>query len=253
MIFFRDTPLRLGVSLGILLALVFLLKSFAVVIPLAIVTAVFASGISSGARHWRAICLGALCFAGPVLAWVFARYSHDGWQFFAHMLWADAVERTVTGVEGHAKGQFYYLLRVCSHMPEWIAVGAIALIAARRASPLPLVLKHRVLLAWALMPLLIASLMQTKISWYINSFYPALALLLGVLLVHAGSRFPRTVTSLVALALVVAEVRIVGRIIWRDEIPAAEVAARTLPVKDLASPSLTQVQRFVIVVDRRGR
>jgi len=77
------------------------------------------------------------------------------------------------------------------------------------------------MVAWAAASLLLPTVMRTKVSWYLNPFYPLFAVGVAVVLVHAFSRArdrPRASLRLGALAaiVVVAVVAAEARLAWNS-------------------------------------
>ena len=116
-----------------------------------------------------------------------ARYQLDGWAFLGRLFWFDFVARSATALEGHAHGPLFYLDILQKHHYDWLLAAAAALLlappaldgrvrtsraaGAGRSRRLPVLFA-----AWAAVTLLLPTLMQTKLPWYLNPFYPLFAL-----------------------------------------------------------------------------
>ena len=115
---------------------------------------------------------------------VLARYHLDGWEFLGRLFWYDFVARSATALEGHAHGPLFYLDILQKHHYDWLLAAAAALLLAPPAIG-SVRLRQRLagagrvpvlLAAWAAVTLLLPTLMQTKLPWYLNPFYPLFAM-----------------------------------------------------------------------------
>jgi len=195
-----DAANRRGIALGyIALGFAFLAKSFHVA-PYGLVAVVFTVMLYRQQRlGLRDVLLLPFCGFIPVLPWALARYLADGWHFFHVMLFYDVVERSTEVIEGHQASHWLYLNRL------FLAFGLLILL------PLSLLLSRcryrlqeprvQLLLLWALLPLGIYSLAQSKLPWYIFPCFPALAVLIAVALQTWRSLLPKA--GGMALAVVV--------------------------------------------------
>jgi 4-amino-4-deoxy-L-arabinose transferase-like glycosyltransferase len=131
--------------------------------------------------------------SAPTLTWVFARWQLDRWQFLERLFNYDFVARSVSVIEGHPGGPWYYARILVKHQYEWIAAAAIALLLfppgwPRIVRTLSAWREHRVATTmiggWAIVTVGIPTLMQTKLPWYLNPFYPAFAILVASALAH---------------------------------------------------------------------
>ena len=213
------------VWLGPVLASAFLLKGVAVLLPLAIVAGVLVAGGRPAGGRRLPLAVATTLFALPIGAWAAARWSIDGTQFFERMLVNDLVGISFHAQDGHAGTPYYYLNVLQKHHYDWLvaAVAAWALFPATwprlherlpawRSDPMRVVL-----VAWVSACVLIPTLMQTKLAWYLNPAYPAFALFAGASLVrglqHASRSSSavrgRALMGVAVLALVVAETKLV--------------------------------------------
>jgi 4-amino-4-deoxy-L-arabinose transferase-like glycosyltransferase len=216
--------------LGPICAAVCLLKGMAVLLPLLLIGLVEGITVSRGSRRWRPLAAAAAMFVLPVGAWVAGRWQVDGPLFFQHLFGQDLVGVSLRRLEGHEGGPFYYLYVLQRNQLEWVLAGLAALVLLRRswrsgARTFRDALKDRRLLpvlflGWTTVTLLVPSMMQTRVFWYLNPFYPLFAVLVGLALAEAlGDRdmtaWPRRITLATALtvtAVTVAEARTVWRI-----------------------------------------
>jgi 4-amino-4-deoxy-L-arabinose transferase-like glycosyltransferase len=220
----EDTQPWHRVLLGPILAGVFLLRGMAILMPLTIVAIVLIAGRRQARRRpWLPSGLAALLFLLPVGSWAIARYWFDRWEFFSRLVGYDFVERSVRSIEGHGGGPLYYLDILQRHQYDWLAAAALALLLhpIPRARILAALSRWRddrltlTLVAWGTATLLVPTLMQTKLSWYLNPFYPLFALGVGAALSRALGALgavsrPRLVALTVAAPVVlgVAEARL---------------------------------------------
>jgi 4-amino-4-deoxy-L-arabinose transferase-like glycosyltransferase len=212
--------------LGPLLAMAFLLRGMAVLMPLLLVAAVWLLARPRRLRPWMPTLVGVALFAVPVGAWVAARFQIDQWEFFTRLFFYDFVARSTDVIEGHPGGVLYYLNILQKHHFDWLFAGAAALVLA----PIPWARVRRglvtwrgnpmavLLVAWAGAALIPPTLMQTKLPWYLNTFYPVFAVAIALLVVHAAEhlgRIPpawrqRVLAGAVVLAFGVAE----SKLLW---------------------------------------
>lgn len=223
----RERP-GLRAWLGPLLATAFLLRGMAVLMPLALVVVVLFSRTRVRNRTWTPTLSALALFVLPVGAWVVARHQVDGWKFLKPLFMYDFVARTVGPIEGHPGGPFYYVNILAKHHYDWLVVGGVALllfpvpwrrVAARFANWRDGQEPTLLIAAWVGVTFLIPTVMQTKVPWYLNPFYPVFAVVLGLILARGFSsaasapspRWRRAVLSaVIVLMLGVAE----GKLQW---------------------------------------
>jgi 4-amino-4-deoxy-L-arabinose transferase-like glycosyltransferase len=183
------------VWLGPLLAAAFLLRGMAVLMPLALVAGVWLLRRPAPKRALAPTLVAiALCVV-PVGAWMIARYRVDQWQFLDRLFFYDFVARSTGVIEGHPGGLFYYLNILQKHQFDWLFLALVALLLApiRWAAIRQSVARWRepslavLMTAWVGVTLLEPTLMQTKLPWYLNTFYPAFAIGVAWLAVRAAS------------------------------------------------------------------
>ena len=181
--------------LGPILAGVFLLKGMAVLMPLAIV--LIAEVWTRAPRPaWKPVMVAAVLFVMPAATWAGARWQVDGWQFFDRMFYQDFVALASTAVEERTGGVLYYLDIMFRHQYDWLLAAAGAALLTRgswsrvrRAVRVSLEQRHPtavLIAAWALGTLLVPTLVQTKLFWYLNPFYPLFAVLVGLALANVA-------------------------------------------------------------------
>lgn len=214
--------------LGPLLAGVFLLKGMAVLMPLAmvIITAVWARKTRV---MWPPVVAAVLLFLAPTGAWVAARWQVDQWRFFDRMFNQDFIALASSAVEERTGGVLFYLDVLPRYQYDWLLAGLGAVLLARRSwDQLGRVLRLSfgqrqptvvLMSAWAVGTLLVPTLVQTKLFWYLNPFYPLFALAVGLALANVVfNNHHRDHTRRVLLAgilIVVAVGSAQARSLWR--------------------------------------
>jgi 4-amino-4-deoxy-L-arabinose transferase-like glycosyltransferase len=217
------------VWLGPLLAVVFLLKGAAVLMPL-----LFVSGVAMrrAARRdftpGRYVAASVALFLVPIAAWMAMRWQVDGWAFIRLALTQD-LATTVETTDGHTGGWFYYLNVIQRYQYDWLVAAAVAAVVLllRRSRHVPanqtwepMDARFGILLWWSVVALGVPSLMQTKLPWYVNPLYPAFALGVAVLLNRAlavarGGGAARVVVACALVSLVTAEAKLVWHSMYR--------------------------------------
>lgn len=216
-----DRPVR-QIWLGPLFAAAFMLRGMGVVMPAAIVGLVVLLERRRWQWNWRAIAAAVLLFVVPVGAWAWARYRVDQWSFLGPLFMYDFVARTVETIEEHPGGPFFYLNILQKSHYDWLIAGVAALwtcpVRWREVVRHPTATHLRVvLLAWIAVTLLMPTLMQTKLPWYLNTFYPVFALGVGALIARPFVPTPskRDWRRVAAIALIVIAFGVAeGKLIW---------------------------------------
>lgn len=242
------------VALGLLFGAIFLLKSLALIIP-AVILVFFL--IWTG---WtlRGIAIGLLKIfliaTLPVAIWAIFRFQRDGWRFFEAMYRNDLVARAVSKVEGHEKGVFWYIQRYLKANFIW-NLYLLCLLRATGWSRLRIFINnYKFYLCWFVVPILIGTLVQTKIAWYINPSYPAVALLVGLLFHSLEGTTRRAMSGIFLAALIVSQSFIVRKILQRER-PSKEEAVTSnvaLPRSQaIFSDEWTQTALYIATVEKK--
>jgi 4-amino-4-deoxy-L-arabinose transferase-like glycosyltransferase len=223
----QDRDWRLA-WLGPIAAAVFMLRGMAVLMPLTLVMLAEWWRMRQGLRRRLWPCAVALTlFTIPVAAWLVARWRLDEWRFIARIFTYDFVARSLTVIEDHPGSPFYYLNILQRNQFDWLAAGLVALLLC--TVPVRRILRTLAFWhagdaatmlagAWGVLALLVPTLMRTKLSWYLNPFYPPFALAVGWLFVRGvsalrplpGQRRFATLVVVFTMALVAAE----SRLMW---------------------------------------
>jgi 4-amino-4-deoxy-L-arabinose transferase-like glycosyltransferase len=210
----------LRVWLGPLLAGVFFLKGFAVVLPLVFIAIIEARRRVPPAERWVPLATAAAFALCPILAWGIARWQVDRAVFFKQMFLQDFVSLSTMRLDDHGGPPSYYLNVLLKHHYDWlfaaIAVGVLypphrwrawlRRLAFWRASDSFVC----VVGWWSIVALIVPSMMQTKLPWYVNPIYPVFALGVGAALSYGFARTDpaghrKFLVAMVLMAAVVAE------------------------------------------------
>jgi 4-amino-4-deoxy-L-arabinose transferase-like glycosyltransferase len=221
----RERPSRV-IWLGPILAATFLLRGMGILMPLAIVAAVELHRRATWRTRRSALLLAGVLFVVPVGLWVWTRWQLDQWRFLGPLFSYDFVARTFTVIEGHEGSPLFHLNVLQKNQFDWLLTALLAyglfpvpwsrlrelLMFWRASSPRPVVG------SWAAVTFFIPTLMRTKLSWYLNPFYPVCALVVGWLLARAfrGPDRPSTNRRRIVVAVtIVATLGIAeGRLVW---------------------------------------
>jgi 4-amino-4-deoxy-L-arabinose transferase-like glycosyltransferase len=224
-----ESPWRV-VSLGAILALAFLLKSFAI-LPLVAVAGLHALLSGAWRRQRLPHCLLALlAFALPVAAWALARSLADGSTYFLRrMVQEDLLDRSTQVIDKVTYSPLGYVAALFDRFAPWPLLLVVAAVVAWRAEGLRGLVRGRLplLLLWALVPLVLFSLSRTQHHWYLDPSYPAWALLAAVaatgLLRRARPERQRAVfVACVLLPLTLCEGRILYRVLVAERMPESQ-------------------------------
>ena len=214
-----------GAWLGLLTAAAFMLKgpgALALVAPFLVADAVEGLRRGQDRRTWaRSRLSGMVLGAIPAGAWAHARWQYDQWRFFERMVEYDALARVGSAIEGHTESPFYYLDMLQRRQYEWLVVGVVAALLAptalRRARHWLAEPPARSLVpAWLVASVVLPTLAATKLAWYLNPFYPLLAMAVAGATWHAWTTVAaerrRTLAGafacLVAVAVVAGEAKL---------------------------------------------
>ena len=211
--------------LGPLLAGVFLLKGMAVLLPLLLVAFMECRWRLEWRQRWLPL-VGAFVLGGvPIAAWAIARWQVDQWTFFRLIFFQDFVALAATPLDNQSGTPLFYLNILQKHQYEWILAAAIVVILFRPASWAGVMKsvvfwrstndRSALIGAWCALALVVPTLMQTKMPWYLNPFYPMFALGVGWVLSYGISearkgtgKRRRVLVAVIASALLVAEVKL---------------------------------------------
>jgi len=188
------------VLLGVPLGLGLMIKSVAGFIGYGIVALFFLVGLPRSV-WWRRETVWGLGMSALIAApWHVGQLLIWGRQFYDSYLVSLTVGY-VTGEQGHTKDLLFYLRTVRRGFPVLYPV-----VAASVAYGLLRIWRHRergpiLLLCWVTIPLLLYNVSRSRIGWYMIPIYPALALLVALLLVRVlGARWSLLMILVATLA-----------------------------------------------------
>jgi 4-amino-4-deoxy-L-arabinose transferase-like glycosyltransferase len=178
--FYADKNIKYFYLSGLTLALGFLVKSFAMVIAIAVIILyiLFSKKYQKIRLINYIIFLSIFCI--PILTWGCLRYTQDGFIFFQRMISYDLLNRVSTAIEGHREGAFYYFRQAIVYTLPWSFLFAVFILIKTKKEYCIFQAKNLLLILWVACPLAIYTIVQTKLYWYINPIYPALAALIAI-------------------------------------------------------------------------
>jgi hypothetical protein len=158
--------------------------------------------------------------------WAVARWQVDRWAFFERIFFQDFVALSTTVLDEQSGTVFFYLNILQKHHYDWIIATTAALVVLPPVYSLRLKKivtfwrtesnRAALLGAWSAITIVAPTVMQTKLPWYLNPFYPMFALGIGWILnevllqaQRSSTRHRALVLSLIALAAVVAEAKLI--------------------------------------------
>jgi 4-amino-4-deoxy-L-arabinose transferase-like glycosyltransferase len=224
----RDAPAR-RVWLGPLLAGVFFVKGMAIVMPLLLIVFMEGRRRLTPRQRWVPLAVGFVLGAVPVVAWGVARWRIDRWAFFERMLGQDFVGVSTTVLDGQSGPPWFYLDILQKHHYEWVVAALVAalLVPSESWSTVRRALRfwkfgdepQALLGCWVVITLLVPSVLQTKLAWYLNPFYPMFALGVGWLVAEAWSRGTSPAGEgrvLLVVTLVIASGFAEAKLVWHS-------------------------------------
>jgi 4-amino-4-deoxy-L-arabinose transferase-like glycosyltransferase len=149
---------------------------------------------SSAVASWA---VAALLAVMVILPWHLWQYALHGPPFLHEYVGVNLTGRLLQAFEGNTGGPLDYLDLLRRGFSIWGYLWPLAYIWAAWKAFARRDRRSWLLLVWITLPLLLFSLAQTKLGWYISMLYPAIALLLGLALAEL-------LTERLALALVAA-------------------------------------------------
>jgi len=261
----EKSPWRV-VSLGFLLGLGVLLKSFAI-LPLVATAGLYVGWTGSWRRQRLVPCLLALlAFGLPVAAWAAARIQADGSTHFLEMMvQEDLLARSTSIIDKVTYSPFGYLGTLFDRFAPWplLILGA-AFLAAREERFRLRALSRRLaqgwlplLLLWALVPLVLFSISRTQHHWYLDPSYPAWAMLgalagLELMRRAPAARRKAAVLACLLVPLVLCEGRVLYRVLLAERAPEsqrflASLAAHRMELGgELHTGPLRHSERFIL-------
>jgi hypothetical protein len=174
-------------------------------------------------REWLP---AALLFSGIVAAWMTARCWVDGSAYFVkRMLLEDLVQRSTQTIDDEIYKPWGYVAVLLDRFAPW-PLFILASVTVRTSRALPVTAGSRLVLIWALLPLLAFTLARTQHHWYLDPSYPAWSMLAAVailklLTLQNGGTRP-LLLGLLALSLLFCESRVLFRVFRTDRRTASQ-------------------------------
>lgn len=248
-------------ALGLTLGLAFLLKSFAF---LPFLAAAGLWGVATrGLRSWRMWPVPILIAALIGLTWAVARsIAGDSGEFVHRMVIEDLLQRSTSEVDPGGSSPWDYAGCLFDRMAPW-PLFILAALVLTRGSVRERLGSDRWLLVWcyALIPVLLFTIIRTHHSWYIVPTYPAWAMLGAAALVDVyewarSSESGRLAVGAVAvIGFLACEVRVVSQLMVHGRITDRErylvsLASRDQPRGSRLSIAFTPSysERFILQV-----
>jgi len=176
---------------SLMVSLSFLLKSFAAIIPFLMIGVT----IATEKRYKKLTILDSifslLLMGVPPLIWAIARYQVDGLAFFQHMIGYDLLKRSQQAIEGHPESNLHYLEPIFFKTLPWslllffvVPFLGFGISLKRKEKLWEIHARHSgfgpsLFWIWLIVPLFVAFLVKTKSDWYLNPFYPPLAIFIA--------------------------------------------------------------------------
>ena len=139
----------------------------------------------SDSAYWAVAALLAGLLIVPWHLWQFALHGHP---FLHDYVGVNLTGRLFQAFEGNAGSPLDYVDILRRGFSIWGYVWPLAYLWAVWRAIARGDRRMKLLLVWITLPLLLFSVAQTKLGWYISMIYPAIALLLGLALVRAVHR-----------------------------------------------------------------
>ncbi len=154
---------------GLMVALAFLTKSYHAVLllPIIFLYLIFTKGFAK-IKWWQYLTVAAVTLS-PILIWLVARVSFDGWQFIKEMLVYDVFKRSTNVIEEHSTNFFVYLpftilydnmITICGLL--LIVTVIIKLVKKQKLTNLEKLALFSMISIYT-----VYGLARTKIEWYI--------------------------------------------------------------------------------------
>lgn len=182
----QDRRWAVGVGLGV--GLIGLTKGL-LVVPLAAIAGAFLLvdrqfALLKSPYLWIGLLLG----NAPLFAWYTAQWQHYGTSFLQVHFQSQGLERLSQTVENHGGYPWYYLIELLKYTWPWLIFwpGGLYLAWQKRQSSW-----GSLVLIGTIGYLLIISVMNTKLPWYIMPVYPFVALAVAAQLTEFGQKYQR--------------------------------------------------------------
>jgi 4-amino-4-deoxy-L-arabinose transferase-like glycosyltransferase len=164
---------------GIALGLICLTKGLMMGVLLGGILLLFIAWDSPKLAHTPYLWAGLLLGVAPAIAWYCLQYFHYGTEFLGISLGDQTFKRIWSPVSTIEGSPWYYLLEIAKYSLPWLIFLPQGVRLAWKNRHLSW---GKLTLIWGVIYLLAISLMTTKLPWYVMPIYPALALLVGMIL-----------------------------------------------------------------------
>jgi hypothetical protein len=160
-----------------------------------------------------------------IMAWMVARTRADHSTYFVdRMIREDLLGRSFQNVDAGTQGPWQYTLALFDRFAPWPVFIVAAALMGKRVQFATLPGHARLVLAWALVPLVAFSLAHTQHHWYLDPTYPAWSMLaanaaLGLMAAGESQRNRAGLVALILVGVLACEVRVLMRIGITDKRP----------------------------------
>jgi 4-amino-4-deoxy-L-arabinose transferase-like glycosyltransferase len=219
---------------SLLLALGFLLKSFAI-LPFALAATIYLAWSGGERIPWWRWMPAIVLFVGIVGGWALMRTIEDGTPYFViRMSYEDLFMRATHAIDHNSYAPWGYAAALLDRFAPWPILILLGWCVRRSAVQARTQQSAgRLLLLWALVPLCLFSLARTQHHWYLDPTYPAWAMLAAIALLKVSRcmqlEFNRIILlCLTVLALLGCEWRFLQRLATRDQMPKSQLFLASL-------------------------
>lgn len=150
----------------------------------------------------RQFWLGLFVALMIVVPWHISMYAQHRQAFVDQYIGHSIVERSMSALDQHTGGRYYYIDRLQKYFFPWVYVTPFA-IALTIKEIVQGRLRASILMLVLVLVFGICLLVQTKLRWYIVPLYPALAILTSSLLVNALRAYKSIAFSCLLMAVFV--------------------------------------------------
>lgn len=132
-------------------------------------------------RQIKAMVIGSLVFILPILFWIFLMYLNFGEIFVDNFVDYHILSRAITPLEGHNESPLFYLGILLDPRMNALGIPLILKLLSLRSFKNSFISKlFQYGLIFIFLSILLFTLAQTKLAWYILPVYPFIALLLAI-------------------------------------------------------------------------
>jgi 4-amino-4-deoxy-L-arabinose transferase-like glycosyltransferase len=252
--------------LGLLFALAFLVKSWAVG-PFALAALLYSLSTHPRPALSVTIPLGSLACIAPIACWASVRVMLDGPEFLQRMVTDDLLQRASETMESASPHHWYYVSFLGDRFAPWaeiLVLGSLVLwiTRTRRERPSPVLPADKQFISliawWSLLPFITLTLASTRYHWYIIPILPALALATAWVMIQLVRMTHQRMLNMLLLGVMVlglalSEYRILTAIQAEQQREGQEFL-RTLPLPPAATLCAfrpwAQRERWILAASR---